>query len=374
MVKKSTHVKVGIFAAATIALFAAVILFLSKSEAIFSSKATLIADFENTSGLIVGSPVRLAGIDIGTVEDIRFTDDANDKRVEVVLGVDDKYLDRIRTDSVAQMNTKGLLGDMMINISLGSAKAAPLSDGDRIRSKEVQGMAQIIASVETAVSTVKDLTAVVDERLRLVLTEDLAKDIGRFAKSTANIVEEVEKGNSLAHRMFYDPQLGNDVTGMIADARKTAGHIEQTVDRVERLVGEVEKGDGLLHGAIYGKGGTKVFTELAAASVELKDILREVKEGKGIAHTLIYEEDRTNLVENLSRASQIVEKLAVEVDEGKGTIGGLLKDPTVYRDLKHVLGDVRRNVLLKALVRMTIKEDGIDRPAIAEHAVNSESP
>jgi ABC-type transporter Mla subunit MlaD len=158
--------------------------------------------------------VRLAGIDIGTVEDIRFSDDLETKHVIVVLGISDRYMDRIRADSVAQMNTKGLLGDMMINISLGSADRAQLRDGDQIRSKEVEGIAQIISSVESAVSTVKELTAVVDERIRLVLTEDLGRDVGRIARSMANVMEGVERGSGLAHALIYDPKIA--ASGSIA--------------------------------------------------------------------------------------------------------------------------------------------------------------
>jgi hypothetical protein len=40
-----------------------------------------------------------------------------------------------------------------------------------------------------------------------------------------------------------------------------------------------------------------------------------------------------------------------------GTLGGLLKDPTVYEDLNTVLGNVKRNTLFKALIRYTVEED-----------------
>ena len=54
-------------------------------------------------------------------------------------------------------------------------------------------------------------------------------------------------------------------------------------------------------------------------------------------------------------------RLAKETEEGKGTIGGLLKDPTVYQDLKRTLDNVERNTLLRALIRFAIKHDHIDR-------------
>jgi hypothetical protein len=47
--------------------------------------------------------------------------------------------------------------------------------------------------------------------------------------------------------------------------------------------------------------------------------------------------------------------------QGKGTVGGLLKDPSIYEDLKLTLGKVQRNVLLKALIRAAIRGDGLKR-------------
>ena len=39
---------------------------------------------------------------------------------------------------------------------------------------------------------------------------------------------------------------------------------------------------------------------------------------------------------------------------GEGTLGGLISDPTVYEDLRQVLGNVKRNRVLRALVRFSV--------------------
>jgi hypothetical protein len=43
--------------------------------------------------------------------------------------------------------------------------------------------------------------------------------------------------------------------------------------------------------------------------------------------------------------------------QGKGTLGALLVDPSVYEDLKMLLGNVQRNQALRALVRYSIQKD-----------------
>jgi phospholipid/cholesterol/gamma-HCH transport system substrate-binding protein len=42
------------------------------------------------------------------------------------------------------------------------------------------------------------------------------------------------------------------------------------------------------------------------------------------------------------------------VASGEGTVGGLISDPTVYEDLRQVLGNVRRNRVLRSLVRFSL--------------------
>jgi phospholipid/cholesterol/gamma-HCH transport system substrate-binding protein len=50
------------------------------------------------------------------------------------------------------------------------------------------------------------------------------------------------------------------------------------------------------------------------------------------------------------------------VKAGRGTVGGLLVDPSVYEDIKSLVGNVERNHVLRALVRYSIKQNEEQRP------------
>jgi phospholipid/cholesterol/gamma-HCH transport system substrate-binding protein len=356
------QVRIGLFLAGSILVLIIVLLLLGRSQALFRSRVTLFASFANTSGLVVGSPVRLAGVDVGAVQNISLEQSPSAHAVTVTLKVDESYLPRIRQDSVATMTTRGLLGDMIVNITLGSPSAPPLQDGDHITTHEAQGLREIIESVEVAVSTVKSLTQVVDERLKMVLTEDLARDVGRIAHSTANLAEQIEHGHGLAHDVLYDKRLSQDVSGVLAGAKKSAEAIDRSVENVEHILAQIEHGDGILHALVYTRGGAETVEQLKRSAAELDAILAEVRTGHGLIHSVIYEKDETNLIENLTKASALIKRMAEEIDQGKGTIGGLVKDPTIYQDLMNVLGEVKRNVILKALIRLTIKKDNLERP------------
>jgi phospholipid/cholesterol/gamma-HCH transport system substrate-binding protein len=99
------------------------------------------------------------------------------------------------------------------------------------------------------------------------------------------------------------------------------------------------------------------------AAAELAAAVRQVREGNGFLHSLIYEPDNARALNELNQAAARLNHIVSEIDKGHGTLGGLIVDPTVYEDLKKILGNVERNVLLKALIRFTIKEDELRRPA-----------
>ena len=64
------------------------------------------------------------------------------------------------------------------------------------------------------------------------------------------------------------------------------------------------------------------------------------------------------MLSNLNQMSGDLKQIVADVKSGKGTLGALLVDPSVYEDLKVVLGNVERNKALRALVRYSIRRDG----------------
>ena len=87
------------------------------------------------------------------------------------------------------------------------------------------------------------------------------------------------------------------------------------------------------------------------------EIVNAIKNEKGMLHTLIYEEDRGNFIRNLNQASDDIRHLTEYIRSGQGTVGALINDPTVYEDLKVILGNIKRNKALKALIRMSIERE-----------------
>ncbi|MDB4996745.1 MAG: Mce family protein, partial [Myxococcaceae bacterium] len=85
--------------------------------------------------------------------------------------------------------------------------------------------------------------------------------------------------------------------------------------------------------------------------------------GNGLVHTLVYgDTDTQHLMTNVNAMSDDLREVVHGLKTGKGTLGALLVDPSVYEDIKAVVGNVERNQVLRALVRYSIKADET-RPA-----------
>ena len=363
----SQRLRVAIFVLVTLSVGIAGILILGGARSLFARKVTLHTTFQNTGGLLVGSSVRLAGVDIGNVHAIHFDPDPKVRRVDVDLSVRADDLQRIRKNSVAQVTSKGLLGDMIVDIALGDPDQPPLHDGDHIASAEAAGLGQVVEGLGAAISKVDVLAGDVDLRVRELLTPQVAADLGRIAHSTAAVMEGAEHGRGLAHELIYDPALANDIGGSVQSLR-------QSIGEVEGLLAEARTGRGLLHGLLYDPKGGEAVGELQKTAASLEDIVATVQNGHGAIHSLIYEDETKNLVQDLSEAARIVRKLAEETEEGKGTIGGLLRDPTIYEDLTTVLGNLKRNELLKALIRFTIVKDNLNGTGRVEEVAPTPAP
>lgn len=374
---QAEQIRAGIFVAIGIVVFIVAIFMLGKKSALFGATDRLVVELADVNGLSVGAPVRLAGLDVGTVGGIAFPNDLNDKLARVQLMVRSEYMDRIRTDSRAIIDSNGLLGDKIINISMGDPSFPQLEDGATIEGGETLTFEALSQAVHSAISSV-DLVAKEAELFFGGMREGhVQEDVKRITTSVANILNEIETGRGSVHRLVYEPRYAQELEATIGHARGIAASLERAMARVDGVLREVERGKGGVHQLIYGTTTTDAVKELTAAAKEIAAMVREVREGNGILHTVIYEEDRANFIRELDELSATLNRMVQEIDQGRGTVGGLIKDPTVYEDFKTVLGNVERNVLFKSLIRFTIERDDLRRadeaprvtlPAQALHA------
>jgi len=109
---KWSQLRVGITVILASLTLAVLLFLMSGSRGLFTKRITLISYFDNASGLRQGAAVRLSGVDIGNVANIRIVPD-KDKQltpVEVIMKVSTQYSFNLRRDSVTSLDTAGVLG------------------------------------------------------------------------------------------------------------------------------------------------------------------------------------------------------------------------------------------------------------------------
>ncbi len=94
-------------------------LVISKSDKLsnFNKTTRYIASFNNVTGISVGSNIKLAGVTVGKVLELKL-DDIN-YTAELVLGIDKKI--KIPNDSEIIITSEGLLGGNYVSISPGGS-------------------------------------------------------------------------------------------------------------------------------------------------------------------------------------------------------------------------------------------------------------
>jgi phospholipid/cholesterol/gamma-HCH transport system substrate-binding protein len=359
--KRTDELRAGMFVLVGVAIFTAAIFFLGQKSALFTRNTRLYVAFPDISGLNVGAPVRLSGLEVGTVDAISFSADPRERKTRVRLVVQTRFMSRIRKDSRAFIDSAGLLGDKVVNISMGSPDAEEVRDGATLAAGEALNFETLSSGLNQAVTSLTRIAGKVEVIVGSAETGQLQRDVGRVAGSLANIMEQVERGDGLLHQLIYDPRYAREVGATLQGVRSTAESARRASARIDAIVAQVESGDGTLHALIYGREGKDALAALATAAQEIGNLARAVQDRDGVLHALVYEPESRQFVTDLNQMAATLKRVVQDVDKGRGSLGGLLRDPTVYEDLKSVLGNVKRNVLFKALIRFTAEREGLRR-------------
>lgn len=304
---------VGLFALLVLAAFVVAVLSLSQNRGLWTPRYELLAYFDDVQGLIDGAPVRLAGKDIGIVEAVRFSEfDSGEAPVRVDLSLERVALSRIRTDSVATIRTFGLLGDKYVEVTIGTTEGIPLADGAVLASSSPPNFDQVVTKGTNALD-----------------------EIATLAGNVNRIVDDFS-------------------TGGVA--------IAESFDAIAEFMKEIRDGQGLFHSLIYDEYEGEGVESISRSLVTLEQILREVAEGDGLMNALIY--DSPGEIESLgeiNEAAKRISSILKKIDEGEGTMGLLVTDPTLYEDVKRLVGGAQRSLVVRSLINLTDDEgDGAE--------------
>src|SRR3954468_22802499 len=108
-----SELKIGVLTITAVVITIVTVFMRTGGSGFFWQRYSLKARFGNVAGLNPGSPVRLAGIEVGSVNEIELVGD----NVDVIFEVNKKHRDRITTNSVARLGSVSLLGESAVDIT-----------------------------------------------------------------------------------------------------------------------------------------------------------------------------------------------------------------------------------------------------------------
>jgi len=148
----SRAARLGAFIIATLAILAAGIFIIGSKQYLFTPTYRLKAQFATVVGLDEGAEVRVGGVHSGSVRGIELPTVPSGK-ITVLMDLQRSTHDIIKQDSVAAIETEGLLGNEYVSISFGSAKGLNVKDDDTIASEPPLVIADLIKKADGILDT-----------------------------------------------------------------------------------------------------------------------------------------------------------------------------------------------------------------------------
>lgn len=346
------QLRVGAFVLASLLVFAGLVYMLGRSAGLFERQYRLVAGFTRIGGLIQGATVRLAGVPVGRVGQIRLPA-AGGARVQVELLIARRVQDRIRADSLARIETLGLLGDKIIDVSLGSPGAAILQEGAELKTEEPLDTTLLMQQGGELLRNLVELSTELRATLSRISASPAGADLAETVRALRSLASEIEGGQGALHRLVYDRKLGT----ALSDAGETLRQLSQTVRRIDQVLADPR---------VAGLAGEadRALAEARGAAERVNRILREVEEGRGTLHALVYDEGR--LLKDLEGLLTRAGALVAGVERGEGAVGVLLRDPDAARAARRVVAAADG---LAQSVERARTDDSLLRTLLADPAI-----
>jgi phospholipid/cholesterol/gamma-HCH transport system substrate-binding protein len=330
------QVRAGVFILLALVGIAGGVLLMGQKTKMFISKSELKIVMDDVAGLKQGAPVWLAGVDVGVVTEIGFSDPKHSNKVQIILEADRKALRKIGPDSRITIKTRGLMGEKYVDIT-------PSQQYSEIPATVLQGttVARLDDVVQKAGATFDRMNTIVD---------NITQGKGTLGKLTTdpalyqNIVKLTGELNSLAVTI----NRGNGTLGKLARSPEPYDRLITILNRADRTLQDIQTSEGTLNKMIYDK---TLYTKLVAlaeksnqAADDVRELNKKITSKDGTLGLLINDREfydkGLSLLTRADDSVKSIENIAVKVNSGEGTAGRLVNDKELYDRMNRMIEDV----------------------------------
>ncbi len=316
------ELKIGLLTITAIVIASVLVFSLTGSKGFFWQRYTLKTRFPNVAGLAAGSPVRVAGVQVGSVKDIQFAGE----QVDVVFEVNKRIRERITDKSIATLGSVSLLGSSAVDIN-PSTTGTPIEEYGYVPHGRSKGQFADIA--EQATGTIDEVTGLVHDLRagkgsagKLITDDRLYVELQQFAATAGQMTRELQQGRGSVGKLLKDP--------------KAANALEASLKNIEDMTRRIDAGEGSLGKLLKDEAFAQSLT---GATANLKDLTDRLNRGEGTAGKLLTD---ATLFARLNSVTERFDQLVTKLNEGEGTAGQLLKDKQLYENMNGAVADFRR--------------------------------
>jgi phospholipid/cholesterol/gamma-HCH transport system substrate-binding protein len=284
--------RIGIFVGATLLILVVFIFIVGDLATLFRKQGyPLSVEFTSAAGLEKRAPVKMAGVEIGLVKDIRLSG----RKARVIMDIDPEV--KVPKDSEATFSMAGLLGEKTVEIVPG-ASADACAPGAMLAGRMTAGFDDLGPMLGSVVDKLKSA----GDAVSATLGPETRANLGRTIESLADLAAELQEL-----------------------VRRNRSGIGETVVTAEKAAAALDRS----------------VNEVSAAARETLGLIKDVAAENRDSLKLSLEKIK-DLVGRIEKSLELMNSALEKINRGEGTLGKIIQDPELYTKAEGVLDDVRK--------------------------------
>jgi len=316
-----SQLKVGVLTIVALIVAAVTIFSVMGSRGFFWQRYTLKTRFANIQGLKAGSPVRVAGVEVGSVTDTVFAGD----QVDVIFELSKSVRERVTSDSTAVLGQVSLLGLSAVDITAASTgkpipewgyvptgrAAATLSD---VTTEAQVGIAELTGLI-------KDVRAGKGAVGKLVTEDTLYNSFNDFVGAAGDVTKTIRSGKGTVGKFINDPTIADALAGSMTNLQEMTRKINEGNGSIGKLIND-----------------DKFVVSMTRATENLRTLTDRLNAGEGTVGKFMTDPALFNQMKSLTDRLDLMMK---RLNDGEGSLGLFLKDRQLYENMNGAVADVR---------------------------------
>jgi phospholipid/cholesterol/gamma-HCH transport system substrate-binding protein len=315
-----SELKIGLLTLLAIIIAAIVIFLVSGEGGFFWQRYALKARFPNAGGLKSGAPVRLAGVEVGSVTAVDFSGD----QVDITFELSKDMRPRVTDRSVAIIGSVSLLGESALDIRAATA-GTPVPDWGYVKTGRTPGQLADVSeqanlSLIQATELLKEIRAGRGSLGKLVTDDTLYRETTALLDAAKAVAENLRAGRGTLGRLNNDPAAYDALKASLENLQA----ITVRINSGEGSLGQLLKDDAFAN-------------SLNSATKNVDGITARLNRGEGTAGKLLNDDALYKRIDTLTAR---LDDLTKKLNDGQGTAGQLLNDRKLYDSLNKTVAEL----------------------------------